>query len=186
MINGIKSDRELKNDSYSTLIPPPLAEDDGERGMYIYVTEIYTDFMSRASPLTIQDPVWINYELDGCQVRLNQPLLFDVTDIKQVRWHWKCNAALFNLWSIMASYISDDGVKSDRHYYMDMKLLLTDLQNQYDSSCGSATKSICGSSFIANFVMSIIMICIKDAFESLNVKRQKILTKENMTVGNTI
>ena len=36
--------------------------------MYVYITEIITDFLSRTSPLTIQDPVWVNYDLDGCQV----------------------------------------------------------------------------------------------------------------------
>ena len=60
-----------------------MAEDDGERGVYIYVTEIYIDFTSRASLLTIQHPVWVNYELDGCQVQLYQPLLFNVTDINK-------------------------------------------------------------------------------------------------------
>ena len=95
--------------------------------MYVYITEIITDFLSRTSPLTIQDPVWVNYDLDGCQVRLDQPLLFDVCDIKQVHWHWKRCAALSNLSIIMANYLKDS-VKSDSHYFIDMKFLLTDLQ----------------------------------------------------------
>ena len=62
-------------------------ENDDPNGMYVYVTEIQDYFSTRTTPLRIQDPVWVNYDSDACQVRLNQPLLFDVTDIQQVHWH---------------------------------------------------------------------------------------------------
>ena len=101
-----------------------------------------------------------------------------------MQWRWKRNAVLFNLWSIMANYVSDDGVNNDKHYFMNMKLLLTDLQKEYELSCGSGTKSVCGSLFVANFMTSIITICINDAFKSLNVKRWKIsMTKEKGLLG---
>ena len=56
-----------------------------KNGVYVYVTEIYGDFLTRPIPLTVQDPVWVSYNLHSGQVRLDQPLLFDISDIKQMQ-----------------------------------------------------------------------------------------------------
>ena len=158
-----KIDIELKIDSFTTLIRLPLVEN-YLNGMYVYVTEIHTDFSTRTTPLTIQDPVWVNYDLDACQVRLDQPLLFDITDIQQVHWHWKRIAALKNLSSIMCNYLNDKGEKSESHYFMDMRYLLTDLQRHYSSKCDND-----GSTSFMNFITSTLTICINQAFNSLGI-----------------
>ena len=46
----------------------------------------------------------------------------------------------------MANYIKD-GVKSDSHYFMDMNLLLTDLQKQFELTCGGNAKDVSGCHF---------------------------------------
>ena len=49
-----------KNDSFTTLIPPPLYDEGKKksRNVRVYVTEINADFCTNDStPLTIQDPV---------------------------------------------------------------------------------------------------------------------------------
>ena len=178
-----KIDRELKIDSFTTLIPLPLVENDLS-GVYVYVTEIHTDFSTRTTPLTIQDPVWVNYDLDACQVRLDQPLLFDVTDIQQVHWCWKCIAALKNLSSIMCNYLNDKGEKSESHYFMDMRYLLTDLQRHYASKCDDD-----GSTLFINFITSALTICINQAFNSLGINNNNNVSKfdgcANIYIPNT-
>ena len=110
-----------------------LSDEKGNSGgVFVYVTEICSDFFSRITSCQIQDPLWVNYDIDGCQVRLDQPLLFDVKTLSHIHWHWKRNAAMNYLHSIMAGYfnIVDDGdsVKKSDSYFMDMKFLLNDLQ----------------------------------------------------------
>ena len=58
-----KIDLKQKNDSFTTLIPPPLYDEGSKsRGVKVYVTEINADFCNNdISPLTVQDPVWVNY-----------------------------------------------------------------------------------------------------------------------------
>ena len=98
-------------------------------------------------------------------------MLFDVCDIKQVHWHWKRCAALSNLSIIMANYLKDS-VKSDSHYFIDMKFLLTDLQKQFKLMHGGDAKDVSGMSVLVNFMTSIVMICINDAFHSLDPNGQ--------------
>ena len=62
-----KIDLKQKNDSFTTLIPPPLYDEGSKsRGVKVYITEISADICKNdISPLMIQDPVCINYDVDG-------------------------------------------------------------------------------------------------------------------------
>ena len=102
-----------KNDSFTTLIPPPLYDEGKKksRNIKVYVTEINTDFCTNdISPLTIEDPVWVNYDVDGHQVRLDMPLLSSVHDLtfEKVQFRWKRNCLLNSLKSIMNGYRSGE------------------------------------------------------------------------------
>ena len=97
-----------KNDLFTTFIPPPLYDEGGKsRGVKVYVTEINADFCNDdISLLTIQVPVWVNYDVDGHQVRLDMPILSSVSDVTfdKIRFRWKRNCLLTSLKSIMNGY----------------------------------------------------------------------------------
>ena len=64
----------------------------------------------------------------------------------------------------MCNYLNDKGEKSESHYFMDMRYLLTDLQRHYASKCDDD-----GSTFFMNFITSTLTICINQAFNSLGI-----------------
>ena len=66
-----ETDVKMKGDSFTTLIPPPLSNAHRkERGVRVFVTEINADFCCNdITPLTVHDPVWVEYDVDCHQVR---------------------------------------------------------------------------------------------------------------------
>ena len=103
-----------KNDLFTTSISPPLYDEGGRRhGVKVYVTEINADFCNNdISPLTVQDPVWVNYDVDGHQVRLDMPILSLVSDVtfEKIQFRWKRNCLLTSSKSIMNGYGSRKNV----------------------------------------------------------------------------
>ena len=83
-----------KQESFTTLIPPPLSKKDLKRGIKVYVTEMNANFCcDRTTPLTIQDPVWLNFSADAQQMRLDTPLLLFAQDgdhdFEKLQYRWK-------------------------------------------------------------------------------------------------
>ena len=75
-------DVKLKFNSYTTLIPLPLPDEIKGRGVRVYVTELNADFSwDDITPFSIQDPVWVSYDVDRYQVRLDMPLLSNAEDL---------------------------------------------------------------------------------------------------------
>ena len=79
------------------ILIPPLLYDEGKkksRNVKVYVTEVNADFCtSEITLLMIQDSVWVNYDVDGHQVRLDMPILSSVHyfTFEKVQFHWKRN-----------------------------------------------------------------------------------------------
>ena len=84
-------------------MPPPYDEE-GVRGMCVYVTELNVDLSCDiVSPHTIQDPVYVNYDKDMLNICLSEPLLcFD--DSSYVRQKWHRQALLASLNGVMKDY----------------------------------------------------------------------------------
>ena len=83
-----------KQESFTTLILLPLSKKDSKRGIKVYVTEMNADFCcDRTTPLTIQDPVWLNFSADAQQVRLDAPILLFAQDgdhdFEKLQYRWK-------------------------------------------------------------------------------------------------
>ena len=68
----------------------------------------------------------------------------------------------------MCNYLNDKGEKSESHYFIDMRYLLTDLQRHYASKCDND-----GSMFFMNFITSTLTVCINQAFNSLGINISK-------------
>ena len=71
-------DLKLKFNSFTTLIPPTIHLDGNKRnvGVRVYVTELNADFSGNdPTPFTIQNPAWVNHDVDGYQVQLDRPIL---------------------------------------------------------------------------------------------------------------
>ena len=97
-------------------------------GVKVYVTEINADFCNDdISPLTIQDPVRVNYDVDDHQVRLDMPILSSVSDVtfEKIQFRWKRNCLLTSLKSIMNGYGSREGC------FMDFKQMLNGVSMRF-------------------------------------------------------
>ena len=70
-------DSKMKTNAFNTLIPPPMSSTDKKTNrVRVYITEINADFSCNdVTPCSIQDPVWVNYDMDSHQVQLDKPLL---------------------------------------------------------------------------------------------------------------
>ena len=82
--------------------------------------------------LKVQDPVWVNYDIDGHQVQLDSPLLSSMDDInwEMIQYHWQINCLLTNLRNVMFNYVNVLGC------FMDLKYLVNGLATRFSSlSC---------------------------------------------------
>ena len=93
-------DMKMKGLSFSTLIPLPTSRFASDMNVCnVFVTELNADLSCDfMSPSTIQDPVYINFDVDAMQVWLDDPYL---DDIEHVKFWWQRNCLLFSLVSIM-------------------------------------------------------------------------------------
>ena len=115
------------------MIPSPLSNvHRKEHGVRVFVTEINADFCCNdITPLTVQDPVWVEYDVNCHQVRLDQPLLSSRGEENQIAWEmiqyrWKRNCLLNNLKSIMRGYGQKE---KGGGCFMDLKYLVNDMAN---------------------------------------------------------
>ena len=81
-------DSKLKGDLFTTLIPSPLSSNNRHKkvdSVKVFVTEVNVDFANYEVSPTIQDPSWVNYDVDAVQVRLND-LFITSSDLKHIRF----------------------------------------------------------------------------------------------------
>ena len=119
----------MKFNSYTTLIPPPLPDEIKGTGVRVYVTELNADFScDDITQFSIQDPVWVNYDVDGYQVRLDIPLLSSAEDVhfEHIFYYWKRNCLLTSLRNTMQNY-----GKIKNCCFMELKYLLNGLSNKF-------------------------------------------------------
>ena len=96
-------DMKMKGLSFSTLIPPPVSSFTSHMNVCkVFVTELNVDFSCDfVSPSTIQDPVYVNFDIDALQVQLDNPYL---DNLEHIRFRWQRNCLLTSLVSIMKGY----------------------------------------------------------------------------------
>ena len=83
-------DLKMKVNLFNTLIPPPISSiDKNTNRVRLYVMEINADFSCNdVTPCSIQDPVWVNHDMDLHQVQLDKPLL-SIDDINWGNIHFR-------------------------------------------------------------------------------------------------
>ena len=171
-----KIDLKQKNDSFTTLIPPPLYDEGGKsRGVKVYITEINADFCNDdISPLMIQDPMWVNYDVDGHQARLDMPILSSVSDVtfEKIQFHWKRNCLLTSLKSIMNGYGSREGCFTDLKQMLNgvsmrfAEMNIDFIEYNLNSTCEK--EEHLKNQFFEKFFMSVMVMCIKEGVSIIN------------------
>ena len=87
------------------------------------MTELNANFScNNIIPFSIQHPIWVNYDVDGYQVRLDIPLLSNAEDVnfEHIFYCWKRNCLLTSLRNAMRNY-----GKIENNCFVELKYLLT-------------------------------------------------------------
>ena len=107
---------KMKRLSFSTLIPPPASSFASCTNVCkVFVTELNADFSCDfVSPSTIQDPVYVNFDIDALEVRLDNPYL---DNLEHIKFRWQRNCLLTSLISIMRGYSEIESSQSFTTFY---------------------------------------------------------------------
>ena len=154
-------DEHLKAFLYSTLIPPPMTNDDstGVRGTCVFVMELNVDLSCDfVSPHTIQDPTYIHFDEDVLRIRLGLPLIsFNEPSFLCHRWHRQC------LLSLLSTITKDYGnVESSRCF--------STFQYNLNTVCDASSNVMHDGKdvFYENFILSVVIHCLKAGVKSIN------------------
>ena len=129
----------MKVDTFNTLIPPPISPEDKKvNRVRVYVMEINSDFSCiDVTPCTVQDPTWVNYDVDSHQVQLDKPLLLDTDpNYAHIHFPWQRNCVLTSLINVMNQY----GGSVDNNFSL-VKMILNGVCRKY----GELTNDEAGS-----------------------------------------
>ena len=168
------TDLKLKFNSFTTLIPPPAVHLNGNKrnvGVKVYVTELNSDFScNNPTPFTIQDPAWVNYDVDAYQVQLDRPILLsslaDEMNWENIQFHWKRNSLLTFLGNIIKSYGT-----VENSCFMDLRYLLNGVSEKFSKLNLSSPTNDNGkkrNDFFENFLTSVMIICIREGLKEIN------------------
>ena len=165
-----KLDSKMKANAFNNLIPPPLSSVDRKMNRVgLYVTEINADFFCNdATPCSIQDPVWVNYDVDSHQVQLDKPLLStDNINWGDIYFRWQRNCILTSLINVMDGY----GGISNSSFSL-VKLLLNGVCRKFAELTNNESEE-----FFENFLLFVMTMCTRQWLEEIN-EELKSLGKE--------
>ena len=158
--------------SFSTLIPPPASRQ-SHKVCRVIVTKANADLScSYVSPCTIQDPVYVNFDDDMMQLRLDDPHFStaDDKDFSHVKFWWHCQCLLSSLTGMMKDY---GKVKSTVSF--------TTFKYNLLSVCDKAERVYNGAreNFLENFIISIMIHCMRHGIKEINEEVLRLKKKDN-------
>ena len=165
-------DLKMKVNAFNTLIAPPISSTDKKTNrVRVHVTEINADFPCNDVILcSIQDPVWVNYDMDSHQVQLDKPL-FSIDDINwgNIHFRWQRNCVLTSLINAIDGY----GSTSNSSFSL-VKLVLNGAGRKFAELTNNESGS---EDFFENFLLFVMTMCIRQGLKEIN-EELKSLNKE--------
>ena len=121
-------------------------------------------------PFTIQDPAWVNYDVDGYQVQLDRPILLsslaDEMNWENIQFHWKRNSLLTYLGNIIKSYGT-----VENPCFMDVRYLLNGVYEKFSElnlSSHTNDNEKKRNDFFENFLTIVMIIFIREGLKEIN------------------
>ena len=120
--------------------------------------------------------MWVNYDVDGHQVRLDMLILSTVSDVtfKKIQFRWKRNCFLTSLKSIMSGYGSREGcfinlkqmLNGVSMRFAEMNIDFIEYNLNFNSKCEK--EEHLKNQLFENFFISVMVMCIKEGVSIIN------------------
>ena len=121
-------------------------------------------------PFTIQDPAWVNYDVDLYQIQLDRPILLsslaDEMNWENIQFCWKRNSLL----TYLVNIIKSNGTV-ENSCFMDLRYLLNGVSEKFSElnlSSPTTDNVKKRDDFLENFLTSVMIICIREGLKEIN------------------